>query len=73
MKGLERKAEHYSYNEEEKTMEHIKIDKQSAIEHLLESWAAHYETMDAEYLAAQYKRYVSQDENNHLITVEITE
>lgn len=54
-------------------MEHIKIDRDTAIEHLLESWAAHYEMMSDEYLAMKYKAYVSQDESNTGITIEITE
>lgn len=53
-------------------MEHITIDRETAIEHLMESWFAHYETMDNEYLAKQYKSYVSQDESNTLLTVEVT-
>ncbi len=54
-------------------METIKIDRDTAIEHLLESWQAHYETMDDEYLAMKYKAYVSQDESNTQLTVEIVE
>lgn len=83
MKGLERKLEHYSsltvdmkgnnMKAIESKMEHIEIDRETAIEHLLESWAAHYEMMDSEYLAKQYKSYVSQDIDNTLLTIEITD
>ena len=53
-------------------MENIKIDRDTAIEHLVQSWLDHYEMMDDEYLAMQYKKYVSQDVDNDTLTVEIT-
>jgi hypothetical protein len=49
---------------------HIKIDRETIIEHLLNSWQAHYETMDADELVQEYGEYISQDPDYEL-TIEL--
>jgi hypothetical protein len=50
--------------------EHIKIDRETAIEHLVQSWRDHYEVCDDEYIAREYEDYLSEDDGVD-ITVEI--
>jgi len=50
---------------------HIKIDRKTAIEHLVKSWQKHYEVCDDEYIANEYVDYMDEDDGVE-ITVEIT-
>jgi hypothetical protein len=43
------------------TVKHIKIDRDTIIEHLLASWQDHYDMMDDDFLIDEYKEYISQD------------
>jgi hypothetical protein len=51
---------------------HIKIDRETLIEHLLTSWRDHYEMMDDVFLIDEYKAYISEDPTLSVI-VEIVE
>mgnify|MGYP003333539466 FL=1 len=42
-------------------MEHIKIDRDTLIEHLLTSWRDHYEQMSDDFLITEYTQYLSED------------
>lgn len=42
-------------------MENIKIDRETLISHLLQSWADHYEIMEEDDLISEYRQYISED------------